>query len=144
MDLSKLSFGLVGVGCALVMGMGASPARADITQYTNRADFEDALGAFLVEGYDAKGYAHGDVIDDTISDIHTNVQMSGILGETDYVTTGFNNWNIIFNQPLDPRYCAGCNGSYPSGRVLREHRAAEDRLFRPADAGISAARACKS
>lgn len=41
--------------------------------------------------------------------ILTNAEMTAILGETEYFTTGFDNWNILNNNIY---YCAGCNGSY--------------------------------
>src|SRR5688500_17216263 len=37
-----------------------------------------------------------------------DVTMSAILGETDYMTTGFLNWNLVSGG----YYCAGCNGSF--------------------------------
>jgi len=82
------------------------------TQYNDRATFESQLGTFIVDGINDKAYQHGDSFDGDTIDIHTNAQMSSIIGETDYFTTFFTNHNIIFNSANDPRYCAGCNGSF--------------------------------
>ena len=90
------------------------PALADGTnQYNDRTAFESALGTIILDDYQAVGYLTGDVSDGGTLDIHTNANMSGILGETEYFTTGFSNWNFILG-PLggDKDYCAGCNGSF--------------------------------
>ncbi len=100
-----------GLGAALLF---AVPALADgTTQYTDRATFESALGTIVLDDYQAAGYLVGDVSDGGTLDIHTNAHMSGILGETDYFTTGFSNWNFITG-PVggNKSYCAGCNGSF--------------------------------
>ena len=38
----------------------------------------------------------------------SNAVMNAVLGETDYFTTGFNDWNLV----PGGYYCAGCNGSF--------------------------------
>ncbi len=81
------------------------------TQYSDRATFEAALGTIILDDYTAADYLHGDVSDGGTLDIHSNAHMSGVLGETDYVSTGFNNWNFVLSSGTN-RYCAGCNGSY--------------------------------
>ena len=103
-----------GLGAALLF---AVPVLADgTTQYTNRANFESALFTFIVDDYQAAGYLVGDVSNGGTLDIHTNVHMSSILGETDYFTTGFSNWNFIVGpEGGDKDYCAGCNGSFQLG-----------------------------
>ena len=100
-----------GLGAALLF---AVPALADgTTTYTDRATFESALGTIVLDDFEHPDYLHGDVIDDDLVDIHTNAHMSGILGETEYFTTGFNNWNFIFGPEGGNKiYCAGCNGSF--------------------------------
>lgn len=82
------------------------------TFYNNRATFEAALTSMVKDGFDNEGYGQGDVVNQPTLDIHSDAHMSAVIGETDYNTTGFTNWNIIYNQPGDPRYCAGCNGSF--------------------------------
>ena len=100
-----------GLGAALLF---AVPALADGTiQYTDRTAFESALGTIILDDYQADGYLHGDISDGGTLDIHTNAHMSGILGETEYFTTGFNSWNFIFGpEGGNKAYCAGCNGSF--------------------------------
>ena len=100
-----------GLGAALLF---AVPALADGTnQYNDRTAFESALGTIVLDDYQADGYLHGDISDGGTLDIHTNAHMSGILGETEYFTTGFNNWNFIFGPEGGNKiYCAGCNGSF--------------------------------
>ncbi len=101
---------LCGLGVALLF---AAPALADgTTQYTDRTTFENALDTIILDDYEAEGYRHGDIIDTQDTDTHSNAHMSGILGETDYFTTGWDNMNkVIFRVP-DRHYCAGCNGSF--------------------------------
>ena len=100
-----------GLGAALLF---AVPALADGTnQYTDRTAFEAALGTIILDDYQAAGYLVGDVSNGDTLDIHSNTHMDGILNETEYFTTGFNNWNFIFG-PVggNKAYCAGCNGSF--------------------------------
>lgn len=104
---------LFGVGGALLF---AAPALAGgTTQYNDRATFESQLGTIILDDFQAEGYLHGDLVDEDFIDIHTNAHMSGILGETDYFTTGFDNANIITPFQGDHAYCAGCNGSFELG-----------------------------
>lgn len=99
-----------GLGAALLF---AIPALADgTTQYTDRATFEAALGTIVLDDFEHPDYQHGDVSDGANLDIHTNAHMSGILGETDYFTTGWTEWNFIVARAPGHRYCAGCNGSF--------------------------------
>lgn len=103
-----------GLGAALLF---AIPALASgTTQYTDRTSFESALGTIVLDDFEAEGYLHGDISDSTFLDHHSNLHMSAILGETDYFTTGFDNWNLIVgNKGQNHTYCAGCNGSYELG-----------------------------
>lgn len=39
----------------------------------------------------------------------SNADMTAVLGETEYFTTGFPDWNVVQEGIY---YCAGCNGSY--------------------------------
>jgi hypothetical protein len=68
------------------------------TVHGSRAAFEDMLGASVTDSYSNPGYVF----------VQNDAAMSAVLGETDYVSTGFNNLNIV----LGGRYCAGCNGSF--------------------------------
>ncbi|MCH7840013.1 MAG: PEP-CTERM sorting domain-containing protein [Planctomycetes bacterium] len=97
----------------MVLAVGATAANA-ATIYDNRADFEAALlGGFFTDDYNAAGYGVGDIINNPALDIHSNASMSGVVGETDYTSTGFDNWNFILRHSSgDSDYCAGCNGSF--------------------------------
>ncbi|GAA5218831.1 PEP-CTERM sorting domain-containing protein [Corallincola platygyrae] len=84
--------------------------------YGDRGVFESQLGALITDDYSAAGYLAGDSLDLATFDIHTDGNISAVLGETDYTSTGFDDNNLIVNQrDGDPAYCAGCNGSYELG-----------------------------
>lgn len=86
-----------------VCGLVASSAwGATPTFYASRPAFQATLGTSVTDGYDSPPYPAG-------LGIYDNATMSAFLGETDYETTGFLNWNII---PGNGTYCAGCNGSF--------------------------------
>jgi hypothetical protein len=68
------------------------------TVHSSRAAFEDRLGASVTDDYSNPGYVFW----------QNNANMSAVLGETDYVSTGFSNLNLV----VGGRYCAGCNGSF--------------------------------
>ena len=91
-----------------------SSATAATMTYADRTTFQAQLGPFITDDYSAAGYQTGDISDGAVLDIHSNANMSIILGETDYVTTGFQNLNFILSV-VDPSYCSGCNGSFELG-----------------------------
>ncbi len=101
---------------SIFLVLTSSASAATIT-YSDRVSFEAALGSQVVDDYSAPAYAAGDIIDipGVGFDIHTDANISSILGETDYVSTGFINNNIITNQFSNAAYCAGCNGSFELG-----------------------------
>lgn len=102
------------VGLGMVFALAGAVASAQTTLYTDRATFEGALGATVVDPFTAAPYGIGDISNGGTLDIHSNAHMSGVIGETDYASTGFNNWNFIvgFPTPATVYYCAGCNGSF--------------------------------
>ena len=87
--------------CAAVLFMTASLHAATPTFYGSSAGFTAAVGTQVVDGYDSPPYDAG-------WNLYNDVTMSAFLGETDYQTTGFTNWNIVSGGT----YCAGCNGSF--------------------------------
>jgi hypothetical protein len=101
---------------ALTLVLGAlvlpSQALADPIIFGSRASFTAAFGTTLVDDYSRSGYASGDVSNSADIDIHTDAHMSSVFGETQYHTTGRTDFNIVFAQPEDAKYCAGCNGSF--------------------------------
>lgn len=102
---------LIVLGIALAVG--ATSVSAATVIYNDRATFEAALGDYLVDDFNAAEYGVGDISNGDPLDIHSNAHMSGVLGETDFTSTGFNNWNFILRHADgDSDYCAGCNGSF--------------------------------
>lgn len=77
------------------------PSFAATTIYTASSDFTSALTASVVDDYSDPGYQF----------LQDDATMSAVLGETEYMATGFTNNNIVFNG----YYCAGCNGSFKLG-----------------------------
>ena len=109
--LKKLTQIIMLVAC---FGFGVS-AQAMLMTYSDRASFEATLDTIITDDYSAAGYTAGDIVNTPTFDIHSDSNMSSILGETDYTTTGHLNTNLIIRQATDPRYCAGCNGSFNLG-----------------------------
>ena len=108
--ISKLLGGMVGL--ALLSLATANVANAALI-FNDRPTFEAALGTFIVDDYSNPGYLMGDDLDLPTFDIHSDNNMSAIVGETQYTSTGFPDNNFITGQSSgDPFYCAGCNGSY--------------------------------
>ncbi len=90
-----------------------SPVQAATSIFSDRSTFEVEVDTFIVDDYSAPGYFAGDQLDLGTFDIHSDANMSSIIGETKYTTTGFSDNNLIVNQSSgDPAYCAGCNGSF--------------------------------
>lgn len=85
-------------GVLLATAIAVSPVEAATILYNSKVDFTAALGASVTDDYSNPGYQL----------IQSDAAMSAVLGETDYVSTGFNNLNIVAGE----RYCAGCNGSF--------------------------------
>lgn len=99
---------------ATVLGVTALAAPAEaFTIFSDRSLFESQLDTFIVDDYSDQGYSAGDLLDFPTFDRHSNANMSSILGEAQYTSTGFPDNNFILGQNLgDPYYCAGCNGSF--------------------------------
>lgn len=89
---------LIGVLTAI-----AVPMRAGSTIYSNRTTFLNALGSNFTDDYENSHYQF----------IQNDAQMSGVYNQTQYMSTGFSNLDIVFNdQGNNHSYCAGCNGSF--------------------------------
>jgi len=78
--------------------MLAVQAQATETSFADRAPFSAALGVSVTDDYSNPGYVFS----------QSNIDMSAVLGETDYQSTGFDNINVVSSA----LYCAGCNGSF--------------------------------
>lgn len=86
-----------------VLGAMNLPARASTTVYTNRAAFLAALGTSFTDDYENPNYMF----------IQNDAQMTAVEHQTAYMSTGFNNLDIVFNDHGNNHsYCAGCNGSF--------------------------------
>jgi len=95
------SRGLAGMAAGLfVVGVSAQ-AQAAPTYYDDLAVFEAAIQFSVTDDYSDPAYVFN----------QSNLVMSAVIGETDYETTGFDNWNLITGGGA-LYYCAGCNGSF--------------------------------
>lgn len=84
----------------------AHPAFAAPTLFGDRASFLAALGTSVTDGYEAtEGYPMPLAV---LGD----AEMTAVLGETRYETTGFANTNVLVGAGGSTVYCAGCNGSF--------------------------------
>lgn len=86
------------LGASAVIAALASPAAAATVVFGDRTSFAATLGTSVTDDYSNPGYQF----------IQSNAAMSAVLGETDYVSTGFSDLNIV----AGGAYCAGCNGSF--------------------------------
>lgn len=68
----------------------------------DRTTFEAALSASVIDDYENASYGFD----------QSDAVMSGVLGETQYTTTGFSDLNLVFEGGGEHYYCAGCNGSF--------------------------------
>lgn len=103
---------LTGVLPAILLLLSAAPASADPVTFRTRISFEAAVGATLVDDFSDPGYRTGDVMNGGDLDQHTDARMSAVFGETRYRSTGRPDGNLVWNQDENPKYCAGCNGSF--------------------------------
>ena len=72
---------------------------ASPTYYSSRLSFEaDIDPGFVLDGYTDPLYGF----------VQSDADMSAVLGETDYFSTGFPDFNLV----VLGQYCAGCNGSF--------------------------------
>ena len=91
---------------------GVDFALAASTVFDNRVAFESTLANIVLDDYEDPRYQAGDLADVSYFDVHSNVSMNGIFGETSYMPTGWINNNVIGVLNGNHYYCAGCNGSY--------------------------------
>lgn len=101
------------VTSTLVLGFVLSAAKADTMTFSTSSSFLAQLGAHITDDYSAPGYVTNGV--GNTSEL-TDAQMSAVIGETTYHSTGFPNFNLV-NSAGTPSatYCAGCNGSFQLG-----------------------------
>ncbi|MEX1365598.1 MAG: MYXO-CTERM sorting domain-containing protein [Nannocystaceae bacterium] len=93
---------LAAVPVAALLASSTAEA-ATPTYYADLMTFQSQITSSVTDDYSNPGYVF----------IQDNAVMSGVLGETDYMSTGFMNLNIVSGVGgADPYYCAGCNGSF--------------------------------
>ena len=83
---------------ALLLGVAANAT----VIYPDEASFLAAMGTTITDDYENGAYQF----------VQSDADMTAVLGETSYTTTGFNDNNIIFESGGNQYYCAGCNGSF--------------------------------
>ena len=101
---------------AFVLGSVLPAAKADTMTFSSSSSLTAQLGATIFDDYSNPGYvkAGGGAIGDTV--ILTDAQMTGVLGETTYTTTGFPDFNEVSPAGTSlATYCSGCNGSFELG-----------------------------
>jgi len=107
----RLPFALVVVAALVLLDVAIQgaidPLHAATITYSSPVAFEAALSTSITDNYTNSGYVF----------LQNDSQMSAVLGETKYMSTGFPNLNIVENQSTSPgtllsHYCAGCNGSF--------------------------------
>ena len=90
----------------LLLGLLAAialPVSASSTTYSNRATFLATLSSSFTDDYENPNYMF----------IQNDAQMTAVEGQTAYMSTGFSNLDIVFNDVgSNHSYCAGCNGSF--------------------------------
>lgn len=89
---------LAPVAAMLVMLATGRAEAANPTYYDNLAEFQVDVTFTVTDDYSNPGYQF----------IQSNAVMNAVIGETDYMTTGFQDLNIVSGG----YYCAGCNGSF--------------------------------
>jgi len=83
--------------------LGFSGAASAALLYNDRLTFESALSSSITDTYQDPAYSF----------INTDAEMSAVLGETQYTSTGFSDLNLVTGGAGgDMSYCSGCNGSF--------------------------------
>jgi MYXO-CTERM domain-containing protein len=86
------------IGAVVVSAAGGAQA-ATPTYYNSLPAFQADITSTVTDDYQNPAYVFN----------QNNAVMSAVLGETDYMTTGHLNWNLVVG---GGHYCAGCNGSF--------------------------------
>lgn len=82
----------------LWLAFAAEAGAANPTYYDSLVNFQADIQFSVTDDYANPGYGF----------INSDAVMSSVLGETEYMSTGFMNLNIVSGAT----YCAGCNGSF--------------------------------
>jgi hypothetical protein len=89
---------LLPIGALAAMAMPGSANAATPTYYNGLPAFQADVTSTVTDDYQNPGYVF----------LQGNAAMNAVIGQTDYMTTGFLDWNIVSGGV----YCAGCNGSF--------------------------------
>jgi hypothetical protein len=96
-----------------VLGFVLSAARADTMTFSSSSSFLAQLGAHITDDYSAPGYVNNGTGNTSVL---TDAQMSVVIGETTYHSTGFPDFNLVSAAGTSSAtYCTGCNGSFQLG-----------------------------
>ncbi len=79
-----------------------SLASAATFTFSDKTKFTPVAGASVTDGYENANYGL----------FMADAEMSAVLGETQYTTTGYKDLNIVHDGFGTNSYCAGCNGSF--------------------------------
>jgi hypothetical protein len=104
--LTKLSCISAGAAFIAVGIVGSIEQVQAYTLFDNSTAFQSQLDTLIIDDYSNPGYPRGER---TV--ILSNTRMSSVFGETQYLSTGFDNLNYIININ-NGAYCAGCIGSF--------------------------------
>jgi hypothetical protein len=74
--------------------------------YTDETSFLGQLASSITDNYTNPGY------NDFPPTVLTDAQMTAVLNETTYQTTGFVNNDLVLAFGNEKAYCGGCNGSF--------------------------------
>jgi hypothetical protein len=83
-----------------IFTLASAPSKA-FTIFLDREDFLAELDEVVVDDYSDPGYK----VDSFSID---DAAMSAVIGETQYTSTSFPDFNLVFGET----YCTGCNGSF--------------------------------
>lgn len=83
----------------LAVGLAGEAQAATPTYYNNLPAFQADITNTFTDDYSNAGYVFN----------QNNAQMSAVVGQTDYQSTGHANLNLVLDSD---RYCSGCNGSF--------------------------------
>jgi len=88
--------------CLALLSLLSLPSQSAML-YSDRTLFASTLSSSITDGYDDPPYT---------SDFYNNADMSAIIGETAYQSTGFTELNLVSGSGAGRHYCSGCNGSF--------------------------------
>lgn len=98
------------VASAFVLFSVSMSLASAASTYTDRSLFTPTISNSITDDYEGAGYAAGEIYP-----FYNDAAMSAVLGETDYTSTAYPDWNILVTENGNRSYCTGCNGSLELG-----------------------------